>query len=133
MKQIDYRHGWTFWRVLIECPQDIADSTQIFRIMVCIAIASVLCYIILLTARFVQASDFHTTFSLTVPARKSNPRIMFFSCNHEDRNIPSLWTDVLKKHEAEPFHLMLGGGDQIYNVCVIARNSSLVRAHTHCP
>lgn len=28
---------------------------------------------------------------------------------------PALWNDVLRTHEKRPFHVMIGGGDQIYN------------------
>ena len=49
-------------------------------------------------------------------------RIMFHSCNGfsvgTDMKVwkgPSLWSDVLRVHERQPFHVMIGGGDQIYN------------------
>ena len=49
-------------------------------------------------------------------------RIMFHSCNgfsvgtdEEAWSGPALWNDVLRVHEAKPFHVMIGGGDQIYN------------------
>lgn len=57
-----------------------------------------------------------------VPAATESMRIMFHSCNgfsvgtDEDAwSGAALWNDVLRKHEALPFHVMLGGGDQIYN------------------
>ena len=28
---------------------------------------------------------------------------------------PALWNDVIRVHEKRPFHVMIGGGDQIYN------------------
>jgi hypothetical protein len=47
---------------------------------------------------------------------------MFHSCNGfsvgTDLDIwkgPELWNDVLRVHEQRPFHVMIGGGDQIYN------------------
>ncbi|KAI2616492.1 hypothetical protein GGR54DRAFT_227244 [Hypoxylon sp. NC1633] len=57
-----------------------------------------------------------------VPAINESMRIMFHSCNgfsvgtDEDAwSGPALWNDVLRSHARAPFHVMLGGGDQIYN------------------
>ncbi|KAK4161980.1 hypothetical protein QBC43DRAFT_89456 [Cladorrhinum sp. PSN259] len=57
-----------------------------------------------------------------VPAIDESMRIMFHSCNgfsvgtDEDAfNGPCLWKDVLRRHQEAPFHVMIGGGDQIYN------------------
>lgn len=57
-----------------------------------------------------------------VPARGQSMNIMFHSCNgfslSVDRNKFSgpdpLWRDVLNEHQTRPFHVMIGGGDQIY-------------------
>ncbi|EGX90482.1 transcription factor btf3, putative [Cordyceps militaris CM01] len=58
----------------------------------------------------------------SVPAAGESMRLMFHSCNgfsvgtdEEAFSGTPLWKDVLRKHEAAPFHVMLGGGDQIYN------------------
>lgn len=47
---------------------------------------------------------------------------MFHSCNgfsvgtdEEAWSGPALWNDVMRRHAEVPFHVMLGGGDQIYN------------------
>ncbi|KAK4229525.1 hypothetical protein QBC38DRAFT_104450 [Podospora fimiseda] len=60
--------------------------------------------------------------SFFVPAITESMRIMFHSCNgfsvgtDEDAyNGPCLWKDVLRRHKEAPFHVMVGGGDQIYN------------------
>ncbi|KAI9172128.1 hypothetical protein HJFPF1_01621 [Paramyrothecium foliicola] len=60
--------------------------------------------------------------SFFVPAIDESMRIMFHSCNgfsvgtDEDAwSGAALWNDVLRKHERKPFHVMVGGGDQIYN------------------
>jgi len=60
--------------------------------------------------------------SFAVPAISQSMRIMFHSCNgfsvgtDEDAwSGPALWNDVLRVHESKPFHVMIGGGDQIYN------------------
>ncbi|GAB7361074.1 hypothetical protein MBLNU230_g1113t1 [Neophaeotheca triangularis] len=58
----------------------------------------------------------------SVPSKHESMRIMFHSCNgfsvgtDEDAwKGPALWNDVLRMHEKQPFHVMIGGGDQIYN------------------
>ncbi|RDW88867.1 hypothetical protein BP6252_00899 [Coleophoma cylindrospora] len=57
-----------------------------------------------------------------IPAVTESMRIMFHSCNgfsvgtDEDAwSGPALWNDVQRVHKVTPFHIMLGGGDQIYN------------------
>ena len=57
-----------------------------------------------------------------VPAIHDSMRIMFHSCNgfsvgtdEEAYSGACLWNDVLRVHAQTPFHVMLGGGDQIYN------------------
>lgn len=32
-----------------------------------------------------------------------------------------LWRDVLNNHQTKPFHVMIGGGDQIYNDAVMTQ------------
>ncbi|PBP19762.1 hypothetical protein BUE80_DR009394, partial [Diplocarpon rosae] len=60
--------------------------------------------------------------SFYVPAITESMRIMFHSCNgfsvgtDEDAYSGAcLWNDVQRVHSQTPFHVMLGGGDQIYN------------------
>ncbi|TKA28155.1 hypothetical protein B0A50_04126 [Salinomyces thailandicus] len=58
-----------------------------------------------------------------VPARGETMNTLFHSCNGfslsvnpDDFSGPDpLWRDVLNRHQSRPFHVMLGGGDQIYN------------------
>lgn len=57
-----------------------------------------------------------------VPSKHESMRIMFHSCNGFSVGTdvdawagPALWFDVLRVHEQQPFHVMIGGGDQIYN------------------
>ncbi|KAK5055402.1 hypothetical protein LTR84_013152 [Exophiala bonariae] len=57
-----------------------------------------------------------------VPASTESFRIMFHSCNGfsvgTDEDFwsgPALWNDVLRTHQKRHFHVMIGGGDQIYN------------------
>lgn len=57
-----------------------------------------------------------------VPSISQSMRILFHSCNGfsvgtdvDAWSGPALWNDVLRMHEQKPFHVMIGGGDQIYN------------------
>jgi hypothetical protein len=58
-----------------------------------------------------------------VPGRDQAMNIMFHSCNgftlgvdsHKFSGPDPMWRDVLNTHQTQPFHVMLGGGDQIYN------------------
>ncbi|KAJ2904087.1 hypothetical protein MKZ38_008898 [Zalerion maritima] len=58
-----------------------------------------------------------------VPAMGDSMNIMFYSCNgfslscdpNQFSGPDPLWRDVLNTHQTQPFHVMLGGGDQIYN------------------
>ncbi len=62
-----------------------------------------------------------------VPARDESMHIMFYSCNGFSLNVDSdqfsgpdpLWRDVLNTHQTQPFHVMIGGGDQLYNDAVM--------------
>ncbi|CAL1703673.1 unnamed protein product [Somion occarium] len=63
-----------------------------------------------------------------VPARNQNMRWAAFSCNGFSAGInpddfrgpgfasgyDPVWSDLLAKHKEEPFHALVGGGDQIY-------------------
>jgi PhoD related phosphatase len=58
-----------------------------------------------------------------VPAKGQSMNIMFHSCNGFSLTVNTdqfggpdpLWRDVLNTHQTRPFHVMIGGGDQIYN------------------
>ena len=58
-----------------------------------------------------------------VPAKGQSMNIMFHSCNGFSLSTnpdqfggpDPLWRDVLNTHQSTPFHVMVGGGDQIYN------------------
>ncbi|KAJ5777202.1 Alkaline phosphatase D-like protein [Penicillium odoratum] len=64
----------------------------------------------------------NSPWTFVVPAEDQSMRIMFHSCNGfsvgTDMDAwvgPNLWNDVLRVHAKKPFHVMVGGGDQIYN------------------
>lgn len=69
-----------------------------------------------------------------VPARGETMNTMFHSCNGFSLSVDSknfsgpdpLWRDVLNRHQSRPFHVMIGGGDQIYNDAVM-RETELFR------
>ena len=58
-----------------------------------------------------------------VPAKGQTMNVMFHSCNGFSMSVnpdmfsgpDPLWRDVLNNHQTRPFHVMVGGGDQIYN------------------
>ena len=58
-----------------------------------------------------------------VPGKDQMMNIMFHSCNGFSLSVDPnnfsgpdpLWRDVLNNHQQRPFHVMIGGGDQIYN------------------
>ncbi|CAK7201320.1 hypothetical protein SEUCBS139899_004023 [Sporothrix eucalyptigena] len=62
-----------------------------------------------------------------VPARDQSMHIMFYSCNGFSLSVDSnqfsgpdpLWRDVLNNHQTQPFHVMIGGGDQLYNDAIM--------------
>lgn len=61
--------------------------------------------------------------SFWVPAKETAMNIMFHSCNGFSIGTKTdmlsgpdpMWRDVLNTHQSSPFHVMVGGGDQIYN------------------
>ncbi|RMZ66878.1 Transcription factor [Pyrenophora seminiperda CCB06] len=72
-----------------------------------------------------------------VPAKGESMNIMFHSCNGFSLSVESkqfcgpdpMWRDVLNTHQTRPFHVMIGGGDQIYNDAAM-RQTTLFRSWT---
>ena len=66
-----------------------------------------------------------------VPARGQSMNVMFHTGNGFSPAVDSnklsgpdpLWRDVLNEHQTRPFHVMIGGGDQIFNDKVIAETA----------
>lgn len=56
-----------------------------------------------------------------LPAQSQSMNVVFFSCNGFSLGVEpddfkgDLWKDVLRHHNVKHYHVMLGGGDQIYN------------------
>ncbi|KAL2808349.1 hypothetical protein BJX63DRAFT_436177 [Aspergillus granulosus] len=65
-----------------------------------------------------------------VPAKGQSMNIMFHSGNGFSPGVDSnkfcgpdpLWRDMLNEHQTRPFHVMIGGGDQIFNDNVTAES-----------
>ncbi|CEJ85415.1 hypothetical protein VHEMI03765 [[Torrubiella] hemipterigena] len=65
-----------------------------------------------------------------VPAQGEAMNIMFHSCNGFSASVnpddftgpDPMWRDVLNTHQTKPFHVMVGGGDQIYNDCIASES-----------
>lgn len=66
-----------------------------------------------------------------VPAMGQSMNIMFHSGNGFGPSVDSnrfcgpdpLWRDILNEHQTRPFHVMIGGGDQIFNDSVITNST----------
>ncbi|KAH3352015.1 hypothetical protein KXW44_002978 [Aspergillus fumigatus] len=72
--------------------------------------------------QYAEANRTITPWNFVVPSVNQSMRLMFHSCNGfsvgTDMDAwlgPNLWNDVLRVHAQKPFHVMIGGGDQIYN------------------
>ncbi|ESZ96425.1 hypothetical protein SBOR_3157 [Sclerotinia borealis F-4128] len=96
----------TFWRFLLQVPMQQEEIQCVYTIPG-------------LTFAEGGKTDRQNFF---IPAITESMRIMFHSCNGfsvgTDEAAYSgacLWRDVARQHEETPFHVMLGGGDQIYN------------------
>lgn len=72
----------------------------------------------------------NASFDFHIPAIQDSMRFMFYSCNGYSDIAPEikekfggmnapLWQDVLDRHEIMPFHVLIGGGDQLYQDKVI--------------
>lgn len=94
--------GHTFWRFILTIPQYPSTPTQhLYRIN-----------------NTPAAQSFH------IPSFHQTMHLMYHSCNGFSLSVDTpaysgpdpLWRDVLRQHNSSnPFHAMLGGGDQIYN------------------
>lgn len=100
--RLHVERGYTFWRFNIEV--ELRDKQQ----------------------RIAYRINRGPSLGFWVPARGQTMNIMFYSCNGFSSSVKPdefsgpdpMWRDVLNTHQSQPFHVMLGGGDQIYNDCV---------------
>ncbi|KKA28825.1 hypothetical protein TD95_000301, partial [Thielaviopsis punctulata] len=90
--------GLTFWRFNIEI--ELSDKEQ----------------------RIAYRINRGPAMGFWVPAKGQSMNIMFYSCNGFSTSVKTddfcgpdpMWRNVLNTHQAKPFHVMLGGGDQLY-------------------
>lgn len=90
--------GYTFWRFSIEV--ELRDKEQ----------------------RIAYRINRGPATGFWVPAKGQSMNIMFHSCNGFSASVnpdelsgpDPLWRDVMNNHQSRPFHVMLGGGDQLY-------------------
>lgn len=62
-----------------------------------------------------------------VPAHGQSMNIAYYSCNGFSSSVDSnkvsgpdpLWRDILNEHQTRPFHVMVGGGDQVFNDSIV--------------
>ncbi|EGW31122.1 uncharacterized protein SPAPADRAFT_141671 [Spathaspora passalidarum NRRL Y-27907] len=70
--------------------------------------------------QYVINNHYKKSFQFYIPAIEESMNVISFSCNGFSLAAPanefksSLWFDILKKHADQHYHVMLGGGDQIY-------------------
>ncbi|TPX68716.1 hypothetical protein SpCBS45565_g02960 [Spizellomyces sp. 'palustris'] len=76
-----------------------------------------------------------TPYTFYVPPLGADCRVMGMSCNgfssdvtnpDEAGGITPLWKDVLRRHHEKPFHVMLGGGDQLYMDPIFTSNDAIL-------
>jgi hypothetical protein len=98
-----YRDSYCFWRYELVLP--LVAETQ--------------------TVSYQCAMVPQSIYQFHLPAIHENMRFMFYSCSgfsDVDQKIKDrfgekeapLWADMLDRHSVAPFHVMLGGGDQLY-------------------
>ncbi|KAL4896382.1 hypothetical protein BDV59DRAFT_172748 [Aspergillus ambiguus] len=96
-----------FWRFSLTVPLDSSETRWEYSIP---------------GFRYADGPAVRDPWDFVVPSVDQSMRLMFHSCNgfsvgtDMDAWIgPNLWKDVLRVHAQKPFHVMIGGGDQIYN------------------
>eukprot|EP00698_Gefionella_okellyi_P000877 TRINITY_DN10765_c0_g1_i2.p1 TRINITY_DN10765_c0_g1~~TRINITY_DN10765_c0_g1_i2.p1 ORF type:complete len:867 (+),score=176.54 TRINITY_DN10765_c0_g1_i2:158-2758(+) len=111
---------WNYWRIPISFQQHRLEAR--YDMNVCIGNCS-------------------KQFSCVVPPIDTAPTIMYFSYNRSAKeHDPLLWQYALRQHHGgKPYHLLLGGGDQLYYDHVLAlpsmaewrKKSREQRVHPH--
>lgn len=96
-----------FWRFSISVPLEVYEARWEYVIP---------------DFQYVDGAEVKAPWDFVVPSVSESMRIMFHSCNGFSVGTdtdswagPALWNDVLRVHAVRPFHVMVGGGDQIYN------------------
>ena len=99
----DPDRGVTFWRFRIEVELGPEQKRIAYRI------------------------NHGTALGFWVPARGQSMNIAYYSNNGADPSVDldrfsgpdPLWRDILNEHQTRPFHVMIGGGDQVFNDGII--------------
>ncbi|CAK7900801.1 hypothetical protein CAAN1_06S00958 [[Candida] anglica] len=74
---------------------------------------------------------FKKSFQFFIPSSTESMNVVSYSCNGFSLGVDpldfksSLWYDVLQKHDKQHYHVMLGGGDQIYADSIKLHSESL--------
>lgn len=83
------------------------------------------------TVRYFINGAFKSLFQFFIPAIEQSMNVVSYSCNGFSLGTDtsgfksSLWYDVLNKHSKQHYHVMLGGGDQIYSDSIKKHSKSL--------
>lgn len=91
--------GHQFWRFLLNLPLTEAEQCVLYKVN----------------------GVSNQAYRFFVPASQDSMNVVSYSCNgfslatDTSTYKSSLWLDVLRKHSKQHYHVMLGGGDQIYN------------------
>ncbi|KAJ6150814.1 hypothetical protein N7470_007408 [Penicillium chermesinum] len=95
-----------FWRFSLAVPVEVYEARWEYEI----------------PGLYESGAQVNSPWAFVVPAAEQSMRMMFHSCNGFSVGTdmeawvgPNLWNDVLRIHGEQPFHVMVGGGDQIYN------------------
>ncbi|KAG0048204.1 hypothetical protein BGZ83_006808 [Gryganskiella cystojenkinii] len=96
---IDGYQGAIFWRFALVIPQDVHATKKI-----------------------TYQINHGPSYWFFIAGRSESFRWMFYSCNGFSSSTDSvaigganpLWNDALAKHTEHPYHVMIGGGDQLY-------------------
>lgn len=81
------------------------------------------------TVRYHFAGDREASYAFVVPALGENANLLYYSCNGYQKEahrealggIAPMWNKIYENHQKKPYHLQLGGGDQIYADGVIIK------------
>lgn len=108
-QQYHREEGYSFWR--FEVNLGLADAEQ--------------------RVQYAINGDERPHFQFFVPAVHESMNVMLYLCNGfllgvDPATFPSLlWFDVLQNHDRQHYHVMLGGGDQIYSDAIKLHSKGL--------
>ncbi|KAJ3049565.1 hypothetical protein HK097_009451 [Rhizophlyctis rosea] len=77
----------------------------------------------------------HRAYTFYVPPAGTNSRVFAMSCNGFSSDVENpeeaggfrpLWDDMMRRHRQRPYHVMLGGGDQLYMDPIFTTNEEII-------